>query len=87
MILQWGNVVLFLDNAVYVDGFKRGRELYARDCRLVPSRAAQLKISEVLKYVVVPDGTGYRFDVAALERPEAYLGFLMGYLAGSLTIE
>ena len=53
MIIPWGKVVLFLDNPVFADGYKRGREMYHRDARMIPLRASQLRISEVLRYVLV----------------------------------
>lgn len=88
MIIPWGKVVLFLDNPVFADGYKRGREMYHRDARMIPLRASQLRISEVLRYVLVPTGTGgYRLDVVALDKPEAYMGFLVGYLSAAIPIE
>lgn len=88
MILQWGTVILYLDNPYFIVGFRRGRELYARDCQLVPSRATRLTVSEVLRYIAVPDGsTGhYHFDEYATEYAEEYLGVLLGYLSGLLPI-
>ncbi|MGZ3616986.1 MAG: hypothetical protein ACXWOL_09005 [Ktedonobacteraceae bacterium] len=87
-MMQWGKVVLSLDNPLFADGYKRGREMYHRDCRLVPLRASQIRISGVLRYVLVPDGTGgYRLDIVALDKPEAYMGFLVGYLSAAIPIE
>ena len=86
--MPWGRVVPFLDNPVFADGYKRGREMYKREARMIPLRASQLRISEVLRYVVVPNGTGgYTLDVVALDKPEAYMGFLVGYLSAAIPIE
>ena len=87
-MMQWGAVVLFLDNPLFADGYKRGKEMYQRDCRLVPLRSHQIRISDVLRYVLVPDGRGgFRLDVVALDKPEAYMGFLVGYLSAAIPIE
>ena len=52
-MMQWGNIVLLLDNPLFADGYKRGREMYLRDARMIPLRASQLRISDVLRYVLV----------------------------------
>lgn len=88
MMLQWGRAVLYLDNPYFVAGFRRGRELYARDCQLIPARATRLTISEILGYVAVPTGsTGrYHFDEAGTVQAEEYLGVFLGYLSGPLPV-
>lgn len=85
MIVKWGNIVLYLDNPYFFRGFQQGRELYARDCKLIPKRRIGLSISEILRYVSVPDETGhYHFDEQAVGQAEQYLGVFLGYLSGAL---
>ena len=63
MIFKFGNITLYLDNPYFFVGFQRGRELYARDCMLVPKRRISMSITDVLRYVAVPDEIGhYHFD-------------------------
>jgi hypothetical protein len=88
MIIRWGNIVLYLDNAYFARGFNQGRELYARDCKLVPKRRISMSITDVLRYVAVPDEIGhYHFDDQAKEQAEQYLGVFLGYLSGALPIQ
>ncbi|HJT59146.1 MAG TPA: hypothetical protein VJ761_21750 [Ktedonobacteraceae bacterium] len=86
MIFQLGTITLYIDNPYFSVGFQRGRELYARDCQLVPARQGRLSISEVLRYVAVPTGkTGHwHFDAQTADHVEEYLGVFLGYLYGAL---
>jgi hypothetical protein len=86
MIVKWGNITLYIDNPYFFVGFQQGRALYERDCRSVPKRRIGLSITEVLRYVAVPDeSTGhYHFDDAAMGQAEQYLGVFLGYLSGAL---
>jgi hypothetical protein len=85
MIVQWGNITLYIDNAYFARGYNQGRELYARDCMLVPKRRISMSITEVLHYVAVPDEIGhFHFDEQAQEHIEEYMGVFLGYLSGPL---
>lgn len=88
MIFQFGNITLYIDNPYFFVGFQRGRELYARDCQFVPARKLRLSITEVLRYVAVPDGkTGHwHLDAQTTGQVEEYLGVFLGYLSGALPI-
>jgi hypothetical protein len=85
MIIRWGNITLYIDNPYFARGFLAGRELYERDCKLVPKRRISMSISDVLRYVAVPDEIGhYRFDEQAVGQAEQYLGVFLGYLGSAL---
>jgi hypothetical protein len=88
MIVQWGNITLYIDNAYFFKDFQQGTELYARDCMLVPNRRISMSITDVLRYVAVPDEIGhYHFNKQAQEHIEEYLGVFLGYLSGPLPIQ
>lgn len=86
MIFQFGNIALYIDNPYFFVGFQRGRELYARDCQLVPARKLRLSVTEVMRYVAVPDEkTGHwHFDAKIGDHVEEYLGVFLGYLYSAL---
>jgi len=88
MIVQWGNITLYIDNPYFARGYIQGRGLYARDCQLVPARKIRLNISEVLKYVGVPDeNTGHwHLDEHGQEHMEEFIGMFVGYLSGALSV-
>ena len=88
-VVQWGRVVFHLDNAAFSKGFLHGREYYDIDATLEePHRATRLTVEEVLQQIAVPDAKTrhYRFDREAIEHLEEYLGVLVGYLSGPLTV-
>ena len=85
MIVKWGNITLYIDNPYFFRGFNQGRELYARDCQLVPARRISLRISEVLRYIAIPGADAhYHLDEQAQGQVEEYLGVFLGYLSSAL---
>jgi hypothetical protein len=87
--VQWGRVVIHLDNVAFCNRFLRGREYYEIDATMEePQRATRLTVEEVLRQIAVPDAkTGhYYFDRDAIKYLEEYLGVLIGYLSGPLAV-
>ena len=87
-VVQWGRVVLNLDNVAFREGFLHGRDYYAIDATEEPQRATRLTAEEVLRQIAVPDAKEghYHFDREAIEHLEEYLGVLIGYLSGPLPV-
>ena len=88
-VVQWGRVVFHLDNAAFHQGFLHGREYYEVDAAIEePQCATRLTVEEVLRQIAVSDAkTGhYHFDQEAIEHLEEYLGVLVGYLSGPLSV-
>lgn len=88
-VIQWGRVVLHLDNVAFREGFLHGRDYYEIDAtNEEPQRATRLTAEEVLRQVAVSDAKEghYHFDREAIEHLEEYLGVLIGYLSGPLAV-
>ena len=90
--VQWGSVILHLDNEAFRKGFLAARQWYFADIYgevgrqpEEPQHAVELTSEEVLRLVVMPDEQGrYHFDEMGYENLPEYLGDLVGYLAGPL---
>lgn len=88
--IQWGKVVFCLDNEVFRKGFEEGRKYYFDDINGTNPQCATMLLAteDVLCQIVALDTrTGrYHFDDEGLEHLEEYLGVLLGYMSGPLTI-
>lgn len=90
--VQWGTIILTLDNEAFRRGFLAARrwyfeDIYGQDGRKPeePQRAFFLTSEEALRLVVTPDSLGhYHFDEMGNENIPEYLGYLVGYLSGPL---
>jgi hypothetical protein len=88
-VVQWGRVVFHLDNAAFRKEFLHGRDYYEIDAVTEePQRATNLTVEEVLRQIAVPDAKigHYHFGREAIEYLEEYLGVLVGYLSGPLSV-
>ncbi len=93
--IQWGNVVLYLDNETFRKGFLDARgwyfeDVYGEDGRAPeePQRVQSMTSEELVRLVILPDEQGvYRFDEMGNEHLPAYLGYLFGYMSGPLVPE
>jgi hypothetical protein len=87
--VQWGSIVLSLENEAFRKGFESGRSYYFVDINGgEPQRAERLTTKELLQQIAVPDAkTGhYRFDAEGIEYLEEYLGVFLGYMSGPLPV-
>ncbi len=90
--IPWGTITLILDNEAFRQGFLAAchwyfEDIYGEDGRQPeePQRAISLTSEEVLRLIVMPDQQGhYHFDEMGSENLPEYLGYLVGYLSGSL---
>lgn len=83
MILEGEQFKLVLDNPAFVEGFKKGQEIYQEGCRVVPEYTTTLSVSVVLPFVAVLQENGrYQFDYDACEHADTYLGTFFGFMLG-----
>jgi hypothetical protein len=87
--IQWGTIILHLDNETFWKAFSQGRSMYFDDCEYdIAHVASHMNTLDAVGSVLDEDGKGgYRFDRMAFKGPFDTLGFFLGYLSGPLIAE
>lgn len=87
--IQWGNVILYLDNETFQRAFSQGRSMYFDDREDDLSRVAHhMNTLDAVGSVLDEDGKGgYCFDRMAFKNPFDLLGFFLGYVSGPILVE
>ena len=82
--VQWGSIVLLLENEEFRKAFRDGRQYYFEDINgEQPQRAARMTSEEVLRQIMGCDEHGcFHFDEEVTSLPVTYLGILLGYMHG-----
>lgn len=87
--IQWGTIILHLDNETFQKAFTQGRRMYFDDSEYdIPHVAHHMNALDAVDSVLDEDGKGgYRFDRMAFNGPFDILGFFLGYMSGPILAE